>query len=149
MLRASPAVLYARIQNRDERRQGRQSSSQAPHHVQTQTHEFPDCIPTRTTVSIFSGPPNLTRNELCQLRRPHPYMLEFENGASSTRTLHARIQQRDGRRRCHQCPSRAPNHVQTQPCELSDCTPTPIDVSIISDTPSLTCNALCQLRQNT
>ena len=128
MVRAAPAVLYARIQNRDERRQGHQSPSRAPNHVQTQPPELPDCTPTPVDVSIFSDTLSLMCNELCQLRRPQSYMLEFktEMSAAEITNLHPKY----------------PNDVQIQPREFSDCTPTPVDVPIVSDASSLTCNEL-------
>ena len=93
MLRASPAILYARIQKRDERRQGHEPASQAPHHVQTQAREFPDCTPTPVDVPIFSDIPSPTCNELCQLRRPQSYMLEFktEMSAAEVTNLHPKL----------------------------------------------------------
>ena len=90
MMRASPAVLYARIQNRDERRRGHKSPSQARNHAQTQPREFPDCTPTSVDVPIFSDTPSLTCKKLCQLRRPQSYMLEFktEMSAAEVTNLH-------------------------------------------------------------
>ena len=120
MVRAPLPVLYVRIRNRDERRRGQLSPSQASHQVQTQAHEFHDCTPTPVDDPIFSDTASLTCNELCQLRRPQSYMLEFktEMSAAEVTNLHPKPR----------------NHVQTQPCEFSDCTATPIDVSIFTDT---------------
>ena len=129
---ATPAVLYARIQNRDERRRGRQSPSQAPHHVQTQAHELPDCTPTCRR-------PDFLQQSEPDMQRALP--------AATPAVLYARIQNRDERRQGHLSPSQAPNHVQTRPHEFPDCTPTPVDVPIFCDNPSLTFNGLCQLRR--
>ena len=85
MVQAAPAVLYARTQNRDERRQSHESSSRALNHVQTQAHEFHDCTPTPVHVPIFANKQSLTCNELCQLRRPQSYMLEFKTEMSAAK----------------------------------------------------------------
>ena len=132
MVRAAPAVLYARIQNRDERRQGHQSPSRAPNHVQTQAHEFPDCTPTPVDVPIFCDTPSLTRNELYQLRHPQSYMLDFktEMSAADFTNLHPKLPI-----------TSKPKHTSSPTTLL------PVDVPIFSNSPSLTCNELYQLRR--
>ena len=51
-----------------------------PRHTSYPTALLPVDVP------IFSNSPSKTCNELCQLRRPQSYMLEFKNGASCTRS---------------------------------------------------------------
>ena len=51
-----------------------------PKHTSSPTALLPVDVP------IFSNSPSLTCNELCQLRRPQSYMLEFKNDASFTRS---------------------------------------------------------------
>ena len=104
---ATPTVLYARIQNRDERNPSHQSPSQAPNHVQTQAHEFPDCTPTcRRPDFLQQSEPDLQRalpaatpavlyariQKWCELHS-QSYMLEFktEMSAAEVTNLHPKL----------------------------------------------------------
>ena len=97
---ATPAILYARIQKWCELHpqsymlefKAEMSAAEVtnlhpkpPNHAQTQPREFSDCTPTPVDVPMFSDIPIPTCNELCQLRRPHSYVLDFKNGATSAR----------------------------------------------------------------